>query len=80
MFPFSLIIIYILTPICLSALHNVEGMCHLEDNTNYKMDNTSNLHGLLNLPEQIKKFGPLRMYWEGGYKGEGILRSLKPLM
>ena len=26
----------------------------------------------------MRKFGPLRNYWEGAYKGEGILRILKP--
>ena len=44
------------------------------------MENTSNLHGLLNLPDQIRSYGPLRIWWEGGYKGEGILRSIKPLI
>ena len=44
------------------------------------MENTSNLHGLLNLPDQIRSYGPLRIWWEGGYKGKGILRSIKPLI
>ena len=33
---------------------------------------------LLNLPDAMAEFGPLRNYWEGGVKGEGILRFLKP--
>lgn len=44
------------------------------------MENTSNLHGLLNLPDQIRLYGPLRIWWEGGCKGECILRSIKPLI
>jgi hypothetical protein len=33
---------------------------------------------LLNLPEAMKEFGPLRNFWEGSVKGEGFLRFLKP--
>ena len=33
---------------------------------------------LLNLPEIIEKYGPLRNLWEGGYQGEGYLRVMKP--
>ena len=25
----------------------------------------------------MKEFGPLRLYWEGGWKGEGIIKELK---
>ena len=42
------------------------------------IETTGNLSSLLNLPAVMRKFGPLRNYWEGGYKGEGILRLLKP--
>ena len=28
----------------------------------------------------MRKFGPLRLYWEGGFKGEGLLRYVKPLV
>lgn len=36
-----------------------------------------NFMSLLNLPEQVSKFGPVRNYWEGGMVGEGYLRSVK---
>ena len=40
--------------------------------------NSSNFPGLLNLPLQIRKFGPPRSIWEGGERGEGIVKRLKP--
>jgi hypothetical protein len=33
---------------------------------------------LLNLPEVLSEFGPIRNLWEGGYQGEGYLRKAKP--
>ena len=42
--------------------------------------NRSNFLSLLNLPEQMKIFGPLRLYWEGGWKGEGIIKELKEVI
>ena len=42
-----------------------------------KIQTVANLTGLLNLPEQMREFGNLRDYWEGGYRGEGILREIK---
>lgn len=35
---------------------------------------------LLNLPDTMRKFGPLRNLWEGDFKGEGIIRLVKPLI
>ena len=35
---------------------------------------------LLNLPEQIKMLGPLRNRYEGGVRGEGFLREVKPMI
>jgi hypothetical protein len=32
---------------------------------------------LLNLPNQMKHYGSLRLLWEGGTQGEGYLRSVK---
>ena len=40
----------------------------------------SNYLSLLNLPDQMKEFGPLRLYWEGGWKGEGIIQELKSII
>jgi hypothetical protein len=39
-----------------------------------------NFLSLLNLPEVVRQFGPLRNLWEGGPQGEGILRFVKPNM
>ena len=33
---------------------------------------------LLNMPSQMKLFGPVRNRWEGGVRGEGFLRLVKP--
>jgi hypothetical protein len=45
-----------------------------------KIASTSNMTSLLNLPEMMRKFGPPRNYWEGGYKGEGIFQDVKPII
>ena len=42
------------------------------------IETTGNLSSLLNLPGIMREFGPLRNYWEGGYKGEGIIGVVKP--
>jgi hypothetical protein len=36
-----------------------------------------NFMSLLNLPQQMKNFGSLRLLWEGGMQGEGYLRNVK---
>ena len=41
---------------------------------------TANLSCLLNLPAVMREYGPLRNYWEGSYRGEGILRVVKPII
>lgn len=28
----------------------------------------------------MRRYGPLRLYWEGGYMGEGIFLKIKPIM
>ena len=40
----------------------------------------SNYLSLLNLPRQMEMFGPLRLYWEGGWKGEGIIKEIKEII
>lgn len=45
-----------------------------------KINKTSNLTSLLNIPDFMKKYGPPRLYWEGGFKGEGLLRTIKPIV
>ena len=38
---------------------------------------SSNSMCLCNIPNAMKKFGPLRLLWEGGNQGEGYLRIVK---
>lgn len=33
---------------------------------------------LLNLPDVLQTFGPIRSLWEGGYQGQGYLRGTEP--
>jgi hypothetical protein len=39
-----------------------------------------NYQCLLNVPGQISMLGPIRNRWEGGFRGEGFLRLVKPLV
>ena len=41
-------------------------------------ETTPNLSGLLNIPDFMRDYGPLRLYWEGGFVGEGIIKYVKP--
>jgi hypothetical protein len=34
---------------------------------------------LLNLPDHMRQFGPLKNVWEGAARGEGYLKTMKPL-
>jgi hypothetical protein len=34
---------------------------------------------LLNLPDHMRRFGPLKNVWEGSVRGEGSLKTIKPL-
>ena len=45
-----------------------------------KIVTAPNFLALLNLPHSMLHFGPLRLLWEGDSKGEGILRTIKPLI
>ena len=40
----------------------------------------SNCINLLNLPDILKKFGPLRYLWEGSMQGEGVIKHLRPFV
>jgi hypothetical protein len=51
-----------------------------KESSKNKIASTSNMTSLLNLPEMVWKFGPPRLFWEGGYKGEGILQDIKPII
>ena len=39
-----------------------------------------NCQSLLNLPQQTETLGPIRNRWEGGKRGEGFLRTVKPIV
>jgi hypothetical protein len=39
-----------------------------------------NCQSLLNLPDQTETLGPIRNRWEGGKRGEGFLRTVKPIV
>jgi hypothetical protein len=39
-----------------------------------------NCQSLLNLPNQTETLGPIRNRWEGGKRGEGFLRTVKPIV
>jgi hypothetical protein len=39
-----------------------------------------NCQSLLNLPDQTEMLGPIRNRWEGGKRGEGFLRVVKPIV
>ena len=45
-----------------------------------KIESTSCFINLLSVGDRMKEYGVMRNYWEGGYRGEGIFRSLKGLV
>ena len=58
---------------------------HLNDkkgkpNKKLKVETTSNFSGLLNISSYMRDYGPLRLYWEGGFRGEGLLKYIKPMV
>lgn len=44
------------------------------------IESSTNFIYILRLPDMMRKFGPLREFWEGSIRGEGIFRYLKPLV
>jgi hypothetical protein len=52
----------------------------LPQEVNQKVTATHNCMCLLNIPTAMATYGPLRDLWEGGPRGEGILRTIKPLL
>ena len=45
-----------------------------------KAQSTSNFSALLNITTYMRDYSPLHLYWEGGFKEEGILKYIKPLI
>ena len=66
--------------IYLSLLHRFEVMQDNDISKKYSWVTKSNYLSLLNLPRQMELYGPLRLYWEGGYRGEGIIQDIKGIM
>ena len=52
----------------------------LDKNSKLKIERMSNINGLLNLCSEMKQYGPLRLYWEGSFKGEGLFTYVKPMI
>ena len=58
-------------------------LCDVEialDKKKLKIQTTSNINSLLNICSYMKEYGPLRLYWEGSFKGEGLLQYVKPMV
>jgi len=51
---------------------------NLAEDKKPKVISASNYLTLLNLPETLERFGPLRNLWEGNMHGEGYVRCVKP--
>ena len=68
--------------IFLTNIHNVDFAMNNKKGKDYTPYWLSkyNFQSLLNLPSQMKAYGPLVNLWEGGNKGEGYLRFAKPII
>lgn len=66
--------------IFLSDLENLDAYNRGSTKNVPKVESTGNLIYLLRIPQMMRKFGPLRVFWEGSIRGEGIFRYLKPLV
>ena len=63
----------------LTSVHSFEVRTYVQDNThNYSWYSKGNFLSLLNLPDQITKFGHIRNYWEG--TRERYIQLVKPFM
>lgn len=51
---------------------------YLEAGKKPKVITASNFLTLVNLPELMRRYGPLRQLWEGMFCGEGFVREIKP--
>ena len=66
--------------IFLSMTHRFEILQDNDSSRKYHWVSKSNYLSLLNLPRQMELYGPLRLYWEGGYCGEGIIQDIKGIL
>jgi hypothetical protein len=51
---------------------------NVRTNSNPSWISHYNFQSLLNLPDQIQRFGPARLLWEGDLSGEAIIGYIKP--
>ena len=61
----------------LSCVHKLDDTVNAANQKNLIKD-TANYLSLLNLPEQIRRYGPLHLYWEGNR--ERFIQELKPML
>ena len=61
----------------LSTIHQFDKLANAHKKERVLTD-TSNFLSLLNLPAQIREFGPLHLYWEGNR--ERFIQHLKPML
>ena len=61
----------------LSSLKYIDNCFSLNEKKSM-FETTANLTGLLNIPDYMRCYGPLGLYWEGGHMGEGIIKYIKP--
>ena len=64
----------------LSMLDKVDQGFRVDESSVPRWISTYNWICLMNLPEMVRMFGPIRLLWEGGWKGEGFVRLIKPLI
>ena len=61
-------------------LSDYDSMSERLEKKNPSVISSYNFLCLLNVPDAMEKFGPLRCIWEGGPRGEGFARFAKPYM
>lgn len=61
-------------------LSKYDSLCRPLRQKNPAVLSSYNFICLLNLPEAMERFGPLRKLWEGDYKGEGFAKFAKSFM
>ena len=63
----------------LTATQELDDTITEEENDRFIFRNF-NFASLIDLPDMMRMYGPLRQLWEGGPRGEGYFRIAKPLM
>jgi len=61
----------------LSCVHDLDTLLGYKGKDEPVWLSRSNFLGLLNLPDMMRLYGPLRELWEGGSKGEGSIGAIK---